>query len=131
MPRVLLLCEFPTLNGGERSLLAVVEPLRAAGFSFTAAAPPLGPLAEALRSRQIELLGFESRGPDGKALSLSARREALAAILAAASPDLVHANSLAMGRLSGPVAAEARRPSLASLRDIVGLGRQAAADLAG
>ena len=40
-------------------------------------------------------------------------------------PDLLHANSLSMGRLSGPVAAELGMPSIAHLRDIVRLSRQA------
>ena len=44
-------------------------------------------------------------------------------------PALLHANSLAMGRLSGPVAAELALPSLSHLRDIVTLSRQAIADL--
>jgi glycosyltransferase involved in cell wall biosynthesis len=44
-------------------------------------------------------------------------------------PDLLHANSLSMGRLSGPVAAELGVPSLAHLRDIIRLSRQAVADL--
>ncbi len=56
-------------------------------------------------------------------------REELAAILARIRPDLLDANSLSMGRLSGPVAADAAVPSLAHLRDIVKLSRAAAADL--
>ena len=47
MPRVLLLCEYPTLNGGEQSLLAVLPHLIAAGYAFDALAPAEGPLAEA------------------------------------------------------------------------------------
>ena len=31
-PEVFLLCEYPTLNGGERSMLATLDGLRAAGF---------------------------------------------------------------------------------------------------
>ena len=53
----------------------------------------------------------------------------LAEIIRACRPDLLHANSLAMGRLSGPVAREIGVPSLSHLRDIVVLRRQAIADL--
>ncbi len=53
----------------------------------------------------------------------------LAEILGRHRPALLHANSLAMGRLSGPVAAEFPLPSLSHLRDIVTLSRQAIADL--
>jgi glycosyltransferase involved in cell wall biosynthesis len=42
---------------------------------------------------------------------------------------LLHANSLAMGRLSGPVAQELQLPSIAHLRDILKLSAQAVADL--
>ncbi len=44
-------------------------------------------------------------------------------------PALLHANSLAMGRLAGPVAAQLGLPSISHLRDIVALSRQAIADL--
>src|SRR5208283_4229615 len=56
-------------------------------------------------------------------------RRRLAEILLRQRGTLLHANSLAMGRLSGPVAAEASLPSLSHLRDIVTLSRQAVADL--
>lgn len=126
MPRsVLLLCEYASLNGGERSILATLEAVRASDFEMVAAAPPSGPLADAFRARQVEVepIAASDRG-------LTARRAALAEILHRRRPDLLHANSLAMGRLSGPVAHAAGIPSLAHLRDIVGLSRQARADLA-
>src|SRR5208283_1505697 len=56
-------------------------------------------------------------------------RRRLAEILLRQRGTLLHANSLAMGRLSGPVAAELSLPSLSHLRDIVSLSRQAVADL--
>ena len=39
MSRVLLICEYPTLNGGEQSLLAILPLLIADGFTFEAIAP--------------------------------------------------------------------------------------------
>ena len=47
----------------------------------------------------------------------------------AVGAGLLHANSLAMGRLSGPVAAELRLPSIGHLRDIIRFSTQAVADL--
>ena len=47
MPRLLILCEYPTLLGGERSMLATLPAVRAAGFDVHVAAPPVGPLADA------------------------------------------------------------------------------------
>jgi glycosyltransferase involved in cell wall biosynthesis len=118
MPTVLLLFEYASLNGGERSILATLDPVRRAGFEIIVAAPPAGPLAETLAARGIEVIPLAK-----------ATRQALADILARRRFDLLHANSLAMGRLSGPVARAAGLPSLAHLRDIVGLSRQAMADL--
>jgi glycosyltransferase involved in cell wall biosynthesis len=118
---VLLLCEYATLNGGERSMLATLDAVRAE-FTITALAPGAGPLAEEFQRREMELLPL----PTG---TQSARREALARLLSSRRFDLLHANSLTMGRLAGPVAAAARTPSLAHLRDIIGLSGQATADL--
>lgn len=121
---VLLLCEYASLNGGERSILATLDQVRREGFEVVAAAPPLGPLADAFRGCSVEIMPF------GSADGLARRREQLSEILRHRRFDLLHANSLAMGRLSGPVAVAAGLPSLAHLRDIIGLSRQAIADLA-
>ncbi len=129
MPEILLLCEYPTLNGGERSMLATLAWLGEAGFSPIVAAPPDGPLADELAARGVELVAFECREADGVRVEQNRLRRRLAELLRRRRPALLHANSLAMGRLSGPVAAELRLPSIAHLRDIVKLGAQAAADL--
>lgn len=124
MPRVLILGEFPTLNGGERSLLAVLPMLQSAGWQVDAHVPAAGLFAEKLRSLQISIHGTPPTGTP-----LEVRRSALAEILKASKYDLVHANSLAMGRMAGPVSAAANLPSLAHLRDIIGLNAQSIADL--
>lgn len=128
-PRLVLLCEYATLNGGERSMLATLEGVCEAGFRPIVMAPPQGPLAETLRSRGIELQPFETRDPAGNRRPVDRLRDELALRLRSLRPDLVHANSLAMGRLLGPVAAELRTPSVAHLRDILRLSGQAIADL--
>lgn len=122
---ILLICEYASINGGERSILATLGGVRRAGFDLVAAAPPEGPLADEFQRREVELIPLGEAGA-----ALGARRERLAEILRGRRFDLLHANSLAMGRLSGPVARAARVPSLSHLRDIVGLSRQALADLA-
>ncbi len=130
MNRLVWLFEYPSLHGGERSLLVTLAAVRAAGFDVAALAPPQGPLAEALRSEGVEPVPFVAVGDDGRRLPPPRLREELARLLRSLQPGLLHANSLAMGRLSGPVAAEAGLASLAHLRDIVGLSRQGIADLA-
>ncbi len=131
MPSVLLLCEYPTLNGGEQSMLATLPGLRAAGFSPAVLCPSDGPLVEALRAESVETIAFNCCDADGVRRAQSGLREELARVIRARRPDLLHANSLVMGRLSGPVAAELRTPSIGHLRDIVTLSAQAVDDLNG
>jgi glycosyltransferase involved in cell wall biosynthesis len=150
MPEILILCEYPTLNGGERSMLATLDGVRAGGFAPAVIAPPDGPLAKELEARGVELIPFQCRAADAASkgtvpfspTTASSRcprksgqspqnrlREELAEILRRRRPALLHANSLAMGRLSGPVAADGGLPSIAHLRDIIRLSPQAVADL--
>ncbi len=129
MPRVLILCEYPTLLGGERSMLATLETVAAAGIDVHVAAPGSGPLAEALRARGIAHVAWEPRDAAGVRLPLDALREVLHGVLRDLQANLLHANSLSMARVSGPVAAARYMKSLGHLRDIVRLSRQAVDDL--
>lgn len=126
MPRVLLVFEHPTLNGGERSLLAVLPFLQRAGYSFDALCFEDGPLTAALAVLKVDHI---LPVIEGEGSTTSVRREAIGLVLSSFPYDLVHANSLTTGRLSGPVVAEAGVPSIAHLRDIVGLKGPAVADL--
>lgn len=128
MPRALLLCEYPALNGGERSLLAVLPTLQRAGWEFDAWCPGSGPLAETFAAIGVRVV--VQRPAVDRETSLQQRRDDLAGAIATGSKyDLVHANSLSMGRLSGPVVESAGVASISHLRDIVGLNRTAIADL--
>lgn len=129
MPDVLLLCEYSALNGAERSMLATLQGVQAAGFGVSALAPSEGPLAAALRAGGVAVEPFSFVTDTGQRLAQPELRRQLAMLLRQRRPSLLHANSLAMGRLSGPVANELGIPSLAHLRDIVGLSHQAIADL--
>jgi glycosyltransferase involved in cell wall biosynthesis len=130
MPReILILCEYPTLNGGERSMLATLEGARHHGFSLTVAVPPEGPLADSLRAINVPMLPFRTRDADGHRASQDQLRTELATILQHRPFNLLHANSLAMSRLSGPVARSLKLPSIGHLRDIVRVSHQAIADL--
>ncbi len=129
MPDVLLLCEYATLGGGERSMLATFDDIGLAGFTRCVAAPPQGPLADTLCARSVEVLPWTPHDATGTRLPQDRLRSELARLLRRRRPDLLHANSLSMGRLSGPVAAELQLPSIAHLRDIIRLSDQALADL--
>ncbi len=130
MPQLLIICEHPTLLGGERSMLSVIGAVEDAGFSVAIMAPPEGPLAEVCAFRDLHLVPLLTRDFSGKTLPQSNRREYIAAQLAHLRPDLVHANSLAMARLVGPVAKELGLASVGHLRDIIKLSRRAIDDMA-
>lgn len=107
---VAVLFEFPTLNGGERSILSGLAELQSRrDFRFTALAPPAGMLAEALRELGVPLVSWNSQVPRPAASttttsSSGGAEERLSALLKCCQelePDILHANSLSMSRLSG------------------------------
>lgn len=102
--------EFPSLNGGERSCLAMLEHLDREHFAPVAVAPTEGPLADALRAAGVAV--HPDPGGDLERI----------AWLRAERIDLVHANSLAMGCRSGPLGRQAGIPAVAHVRDIMRLG---------
>lgn len=127
--KVAILSEFASRHGGENSLLAVLPYLMRCGVRPIVVAPNTGDFAAAVRHIGIEMVDFRRNLSDGTPLSQSEARETLATVLRGISPHLVHANSLAMGRLAGPVVKQLNLPGLAHLRDIVRLNRQTVADL--
>lgn len=129
MPRLLILCEYPTLLGGERSMLATLPAVAAAGFEIFAAGPPVGPLAVELHARGISLLAWQTHDERSQRIPLTQLRASLADLLRQVRPDLLHANSLSTARIAGPVAAECGVRSLGHLRDILKLAAQAIDDL--
>lgn len=125
--KVAWLFEYPTLLGGERSLLATLPLLRREGIEPVALAPAAGPLAEALARGGVEHRPFDVHPLDRPTREML--RAELHALLTAIRPGLVHANSLSMGRFSGPVVEAAGIPSIAHLRDLVGLSLAGVNDL--
>ncbi len=110
-------------------MLSTLAGVRNAGFTLAIIAQPEGPLAETLRGMDIELVPFDTFDAAGERLSQGRLRERLSGLLRRRRPKLLHANSLSMGRLSGPVAGELGLPSIAHLRDIIRLSRRAVEDL--
>lgn len=131
---IALLFEYPTLNGGERSMLAVLDRLASLErqrpeFRFSAIAPVSGPLAEALRSRGIDVRPLPLRDGAGRRLPREETLRRLRTELSSLNAEMVHANSLAMGRLLGALGDDFPIPRVSHLRDIIGLSRTAIADL--
>jgi glycosyltransferase involved in cell wall biosynthesis len=129
MPRLLILCEFPTLLGGERSMLSTLPAIRAAGFDIYIAAPPTGPLAAAIEAAGATRVDWSVASEHGVRRPLDKLRGNLDRLIRRVEPALVHANSLSMARVSGPVTAALGIPSIGHLRDIVKVSDQALADL--
>jgi glycosyltransferase involved in cell wall biosynthesis len=129
MPSVAVLCEYPTLLGGERSWLAAATAIERAGFEPVVVAPPAGALACALRSAGMAQAAWTVRDSLGRRRDLAELREELRRLLVRHEPSLVHANSLSMTRIAGPVARDLGIPLLGHLRDIVRLSARGVGDV--
>ena len=79
MPHVLVLCEYGSLNGGERSLLAVLGGLRAAGYRMHRRGADRGPLAAAFAERGVPVVGLDLHDTQGRRFELSVCRERIRA----------------------------------------------------
>jgi len=121
--RIAILCEYPTLNGGEQSLLAVLEHLDRM-FDVYVLAPGEGPLSDALDTRSVTHVPF-----DVGRLSRADRQSQLIEACERLRPDILHANSVAMSRLTGSIAESVAAVCTGHLRDIIGLSAAAVASL--
>lgn len=131
MKHVAVLFEFPTLNGGEHSMLAVLSQLnQQPEFRFSALAPPTGLLAEELSRIGIPHIAFSVRDASDTKRSPAELLQHLSSIMAELSPDIVHANSLSMSRLLGQMGtASTSFCRTGHLRDIIRLKKQVISDL--
>lgn len=127
-------------------MLAVVDWLRNnddtaehhAEYEFHAIAPETGPLAEALASREIPIHSLVTheltKSSDAsqnhqQRLPRHTILQNLSDCLQRLQPDLLHANSLSMGRLAGALGDHFFARRTAHLRDIIRLSKAAICDL--
>jgi glycosyltransferase involved in cell wall biosynthesis len=129
MPRLLILCEYPTMLGGERSMLATLPGIRRAGFDVHVAAPAGGDLADALRRADVPHVPWRVQDENGERLRLERLRADIAGLVHDVRPHLLHSNSLSMSRIVGPVAAQCGVRNIGHLRDIITLSHQAVEDI--
>lgn len=137
MPRVAILCEYPTLNGGEYSLLTVLAHLQVTSELLAATdrwepvviAPPTGALAEALQHCNIPHIPCKYRNTDDCKLPRDELQSRLLRAITSAQPDIVHANSLSMARLLGSLREQIPVGCSGHLRDILRLSAAAVRDL--
>ena len=129
MIRVLFFCEFGIRNGGENSLLAVLPRLANLGIEPVVAAPSPSELAQQLEALRIKTVAWDPQSAKDCQDPVAQRRKLVRQLIESIDPSLVHANSLSMARLCGPVASQMGVVSLGHLRDIMNLSRQAIADV--
>lgn len=127
--RVLWICEYARLNGAERSLLATLPGLHQAGYEVVAVAPESGPLAAELNRAGVDYIPVRWHDDAGRRIALADVRDQLDGIIRGANPELVHANSLSMARIVGPVVEQLGVASIAHIRDIYGVSRTAMGDV--
>jgi glycosyltransferase involved in cell wall biosynthesis len=121
----LIVFEFGTLNGGEKSILAVLPHFVGTDLEFVALAPSQGPLAAELAALGVPVLSSGTTDESDSRPSSTRLLEEIRSAAARVRPDLIHGNSLSMGRLTGALSADLGRPTTAHLRDIIGLSRRA------
>ena len=97
-------------------------------FTPIAIAPETGPLADALREKQIAHLPFTVHAAAGN-ISRDEVGSQLAEIIKRVQPNLLHANSLSLARLTGAFKEQLSLPCTGHLRDIIKLSKAAIADL--
>jgi glycosyltransferase involved in cell wall biosynthesis len=128
-PKVLLFFEYATLNGGEFSLLAMLEAMGQTEFEFVAAAPASGILKRRLEQCGIQVLPLTLTDVHGQKRSIEQINAHLLELVTRVSPDLAHSNSLSMGRMIGRIASQLPIPCTSHLRDMIRLSRTAVSDL--
>jgi len=128
-PKVLLFFEYGTLNGGEFSMLAMLETLGQAEFEFVAAAPTSGMLTERLEQCGVRVLPLKLRDTQDRKLSIEQINSHLVELARRVSPDLVHSNSLSVGRMVGRIASQLPIRCTSHLRDIIRLNKTVVSDL--
>ena len=112
-------------------MLAVIDRLATdqPRWEFVALAPAAGGLAQALQLRDVRHLPLDLCDQSGRRHPPPTATQILTNRIEQAAPDLVHANSLSMGRLSGAIARSLDIPCVAHLRDIMRLSRAAIEDM--
>ncbi len=125
--RIGVLFEFGTLNGGERSLLAVLDQLAPQNVQPFAVCPPGSPLAEELNQRHWKTISPPEHWTKGtlppetvEFLNQWANENEL---------HLLHANSLTMARRIGTICPDLKLPVTGHVRDIMSLSASSRAAL--
>lgn len=126
--RLAVVFEFPTLSGGERSMLALLAEEPPSDWEVIVVAPGEGPLADEIRTLGLSHLPFDIRG-DGNKPPPDWAAELVAEVLEPLNADVVHANSLSMTRITGRLARTRSWTTSGHVRDMMKLAKTAVADI--
>ena len=129
MQRIGILFEYGTLNGGEHSMLAAIDHLQDRRFQFVILAPQEGPLQAEVTKRNLPLQIVNFRDSSGTRISPAELASNLNQIAADSELEVIHANSLTMGRHLGAIANQLNVPTTSHIRDIMSLSKAAIRDL--
>ncbi len=124
--KITYLCEYGSINGAEKSLLAMLRLLPETEYQPLVVTPNVGPFAAELDRLGLPRLSWPDRFAE---LTLGEKRRHLERLLRDNPADLLHANSLSTGRLSGPVVQSLGITSVTHIRDIIRLNRTVIDDL--
>ena len=129
MPLVVYLCEYGTIYGGENSMLSGLQAIQRRGYEVAVACPGDGPLAKRVRQLDVAHLPFSWTDHDGHRRPLEELREQLRSTTVDWKADIVHANSLSVSRILGPVQRPRQTRFVGHLRDIIKLNRRVVSDI--
>lgn len=129
MRHVALLLEYPTLYGGEHSILTFCNELSRHRFTFSVICPPGERMNAVLTTLKIRHLPFLFRDSAGSRFPLEKLRNDLTSLLREHQIHILHANSLSTSRIAGPVGAVLRVPTVGHVRDIMRVSSQAMDDI--
>jgi glycosyltransferase involved in cell wall biosynthesis len=128
--RVAYLFEYPTVSGGERSLLSFLDHLDRDQYRPLILAPLGGILEKEIESRNLDHVPFSLSGV-GRRRPFDEVVEELGPLLRKHEVDLLHSNSMSCGEYSGLVEARSGVLAVGHIRDIQKLKNSRRRRLAG
>ncbi len=110
-------------------MLSVLDAIDDPALEFVVMGPQKGALAEAVEHRGIEYESIQFQDAAGRRIERDQMITQVISAVRRCGADLLHGNSLAMGRLTGAIASQISIHCTSHLRDIVRLSQAAVRDL--
>ena len=118
--KIAYLMEFPTISGGEKSLLELLRRIPKDEFEPVCILPPEGNLADAVKKLGIRVISYLiERNKFGARKRVELISHEIVRLLDKEKFDLIHANSVSMAKYTSMIKDLLKIPSIAHLRDII------------